>query len=164
MPQKIGQHFPFRSNLSIATVDGHKRVFTKGSSVTKWSAACPFLARKGLPGPDNGGQSGSSSGCSFPGYSRAPTRTLKKTRLRGRDSAGPLTEATRLYLYRAQSGEPLVTRSVRGSIFKAPIQALARRSGSHPGSAYIAPMHALAQITEANPVCFTWFAPRGPST
>ena len=66
----------------------------------------PSLRGGGLPGPDNGGQSGSSSGCSFPGCFRVPTRTLKKTVFRGRDSAGPLTEATRLYLSRAQTGEP----------------------------------------------------------
>ena len=120
--------------------------------VTKWSAACPLPCAEG--------------GCraqiteASPGASRvAPAQASHGAHPhgsanRGHDPRGPLTEANRLNLYRAETGEPLVTRSVRGSTFKAPIQALARRSGCHPGSMFIVPIQALAQITEANPPFF----------
>ena len=87
----------------------------------------PSLRGGGLPGPDYGGQSGSSSGCSCPGCFRVPTRTLKKPVFRGRDSAGPLTEATRIYLLSADTGAGW-GQVPPGSMFIVPMQALVVKS------------------------------------
>ena len=77
-----------------------------------------------MVGPDNGGQSGSSSGCSCPGCSRAPTRTLKKAVLRGRDSAGPSYGGPgRMVPLTVVMTHGALSRRPAGSIYTAPRQA-----------------------------------------
>jgi hypothetical protein len=104
-------YFPdFRSHVNIGNRKRPKKKLGSISSFAVLKHRDGRCHETGLcyemVGPDNGGQSGSSSGCSCPARSRWPAACLKRTISRGHDSPGHLTVTSRLYLSRAQSGEP----------------------------------------------------------